>query len=75
MPTLASAYTLVTPLVAIAVSVGGLSIEFLQARAQPAPGQEVTVRRWSPPEGLLGSPASASEGYLTPVESPFETRD
>ncbi|MCC6237749.1 MAG: hypothetical protein IT299_09265 [Dehalococcoidia bacterium] len=63
-------YRTVSTAVACGVMVAGLAAQVLEvertsaarsASAVKAP----TFRRWEPPQGLLGDPASAAESYLT----------
>lgn len=62
-------YRAVSTAVACGVLAAGLAAQILEVErtsaARDAPVNSTTIRRWEPPQGLLGEPASAAESYLT----------
>lgn len=62
-------YRAVSTAVAFGLLGAGLTAQILEVErtsaARVAPLNATAFRRWEPPQGLLGEPASAAESYIT----------
>lgn len=64
-PTLYQAVSTVVTVLALTAGLIAQRLEFDRTRPLARAGVEASARRWNPPQGLPGHPATAAETYFT----------